>query len=59
MLPILDHNYKVMAERSRLGRITHIDQSDRLKEVEAVSWAAPEGETLKEVLMNQKDNRIY
>jgi hypothetical protein len=59
MLPILDHNYKVMAERSRLGRITHIDQSDRLKEVDAVSWAAPEGETLKEVLMNQRDNRIY
>ena len=48
-----------MAERSRLGRITHIDQSDRLKQVDAVSWAAPEGETLKEVLMNQKDNRTY
>ena len=59
MLPILDHNYKVMAERSRLGRITHIEQSDRLKEVEAVSWAAPEGETLREAIMKQKDNRTY
>lgn len=60
MWPILQHNYKVMAERSRLGRITHIDvEKDSLKNVEAVSWAAPEGESLKEVIMRQKDNREY
>ena len=34
-------------------------EKDSLKNVEAVSWAAPEGESLKEVIMRQKDNREY
>jgi hypothetical protein len=59
MWPILEHNYKVMAERSRLGRITHLEKTDKLKKVNAVSWAASPGENLKEILMAQKKNRDF
>lgn len=59
MLPIINHNYKQMAVRSRLGRITHIEKDDRLKTVGAVSWAAPEGDTMKEALMKQTMNRDF
>ena len=59
MWPILEHNYKVMAERSRLGRITHLEKTDKLKKVNAVSWAASPGENLKEILMAQEKNRDF
>ena len=59
MWPILEHNYKVMAERSRLGRITHIEKTDKLKKVNAISWAAPPGESLQEILMAQEQNRDF
>ena len=59
MWPILEHNFKVMAERSRLGRITHIEKDDKLKQVGAVSWASPKGETLKDKLMSEQMNRNF
>lgn len=54
MWPILQYNFRVLAERSRLGRITHIDKDDKLKQIDAVAWAQPEGETLQEKLINDK-----
>ena len=54
MWPILQYNYRVLAERSRLGRITHIDQDTMPQTIDAVAWAQPEGETLQEKLNNDK-----
>lgn len=54
MWPILQYNFRVLAERSRLGRITHIEKDDKLKQIDAVAWAQPEGETLQQKLKNDK-----
>lgn len=54
MWPILQYNFRVLAERSRLGRITHIEKDDQLKQIDAVAWAQPEGETLQQKLDNDK-----
>jgi hypothetical protein len=55
MWPILQYNYRVLAERSRLGRITHIDKDTMPQTIDAVAWAQPEGETLQEKLNNNKE----
>ncbi|MDA8897426.1 hypothetical protein N9I83_00155 [bacterium] len=55
MWPILQYNFRVLAERSRLGRITHIEKTDKLKQIDAVAWAQPEGETLQQKLMSDKE----
>ena len=59
MWPILEHNYKRMAERSRLGRITHIDKSTVVN-LQAVAWASPDNtESLADTIKNEQMNRDF